>query len=211
MKLLLVDDEILIREGIKILLSAYSEIDVVGSCSNGFEAYEFCMENEVDIVLMDIRMDICDGVEGTKLIKSKFPDIKVLILTTFKDEAYIVEAMNNGASGYLLKNSSSDKIYEALRSISQGNVVMNSEIAKSIMQISKQTFDADEIIKKHDLTSKEIDMIKLVAEGLCNKEISDKLFLAEGTVKNNISAILSKLYLRDRTQLAIFAFKNNFL
>lgn len=112
MKLLIVDDEKLIREGLKIILSTYDDIEVIGLASNGYEALEFCKENEVDVVLMDVRMDKCNGVQGTRLLKEYFHDIRVLILTTFEDNEYIHEALSYGASGYLFKDSSHDLIHE---------------------------------------------------------------------------------------------------
>lgn len=206
---LIVDDEVLIREGLKILLSAYEDLNIIGLCGDGEEAYHFCQKNQdVDIVLMDIRMEKCDGVIATKLIKSLDYEIKILILTTFKDIAYITSALSYGANGYILKDSSSDKIYEALKSTYLGNVVVHPDVLGNMMRNQKEKFSNDRIIKEYGLTAKEIEIVKLVAEGMTNKEISVVLYLAEGTVKNNISTILSKLHLRDRTQIAIFAFKN---
>lgn len=213
--LLIVDDEKLIREGLKILLSLYEEINIIGLCSHGEEALELCKTNEVHVILMDMRMPVCNGVDGTKLIKALNKDIKILILTTFKDDEYIYSALSEGASGYLLKDSSSDIIYDAIKSAYSGNVVVHPEIAHKIIENKepKESKEAkpslEELSKNFSLSIKEIDIIMLVAEGLSNKEISEKLHLAQGTVKNNISTILSKLYLRDRTQLAIFAYKNN--
>ncbi|SCH16096.1 MULTISPECIES: response regulator transcription factor [unclassified Romboutsia] len=203
---LIVDDEKLIRTGLKIILKSYDDINVIGDVANGYEALDFCKNNSVDLVLMDIRMNICDGVLGTRLIKEYDESIKILILTTFNDDKYIKDAMNLGASGYLLKDSSNDVIYEGIRSSFYGNIVLDKSVASKV--INNETNNTNEIINTHNLSSKEIDIIKLIANGLTNKEISNELFLSEGTIKNNISNILSKLNLRDRTQIAIFAFKN---
>lgn len=211
MKLLIVDDEMLIREGLKILLSQYEDIEIVGSCANGLEAYQFCENNEVHVILMDIQMPLCNGVEGTRRIKEGFPHISVLMLTTFKDDHYILDALKYGASGYLLKDSSPENIYQALQASLKGNVVMNPEIARVMLHSSHSAPSPSPSLKELDLSEKEIQLIQLVAKGLNNKEIAQQLFLAEGTVKNNISLILSKLFLRDRTQLAIFAFKNDLI
>lgn len=205
--IIIVDDEILIREGLKILLSVYDDINIVGVLGDGEEAYTFCQNNDVDVVLTDIRMEKCDGVMATKLIKSLDKDIKIVILTTFKDNEYIKSALSYGANGYLLKDSSSEKIYEAIKSAYSGNVVVHPEVAGKMINNVKEK-SSTKIIKEYKLIDKEIEIIKLIAEGMTNKEISDALFLAEGTVKNYISTILSKLQLRDRTQIAIFAFKN---
>jgi DNA-binding NarL/FixJ family response regulator len=208
LKVLLVDDEKLIREGLKIILSTYEDIEVVGLCENGEEAYMLCKTLQVDVILMDIRMPKCDGVLGTKMIKEDFNSIKILILTTFNDVEYIQEALKHGASGYLLKDSSYDIIYEGIKSAHIGNIVVHPEVANKIMSnISKELCSDTEIISKYGLTSKEIKIIREIANGLSNKEIGEILYLSEGTIKNNISVILSKLELKDRTQIVIFAFK----
>lgn len=206
MKLLIVDDEKLIREGLKIMLSTYDDIDVVGLAEDGYEALEFCRHNPVDVILMDVRMKNCSGVMGTRLIMEQFHDIKILILTTFKDEEYIREALNYGACGYLLKDSSHEVIYEGLKSAYTGNIVVHPEIASKMIQ-GIQENNREEDIDNYGLTEKEINIIKSIAEGYSNKEIAEKLYLSEGTIKNNITTILGKLSLRDRTQIAIFAFK----
>lgn len=205
-KILIVDDEKLIREGLKIMLSIYDDIEVIGTAENGYEALEFCKNNLVDVVLMDIRMEKCDGVMGTRLIKEQFEKIKVIILTTFKDKEYIQEAMKYGAFGYLLKDSSHDVIYEGIKTAFKGNVVVHPDVASTILHNTINNNNKD--IDKYNLTEKEIEIIKGISDGLTNKEISEKMYLSEGTIKNNITSILSKLGLRDRTQIVIFAFKN---
>lgn len=206
-KVLIVDDEKLIREGLKIILSTHEDIDVVGMCSNGQEALEFIRKNRVDIVLMDIRMPICDGVLGTRIIKEEFEDIKVLILTTFDDREYIHEALKYGASGYLLKDSSYDLIYEGIKVAVKGSLVVHPKVANTIISSVSKEEDYSKEIEKYCLTDRELTIIKEIANGLSNREIAEKLYLSEGTIKNNISNILTKLDLRDRTQIAIFAFK----
>jgi len=208
-KILIVDDEKLIRDGLKIILSTYEDLEVVGLCEEGYEALEFCRENPVDIILMDIRMPKCDGVLGTRIIKEEFEDIKILILTTFSDMEYIQEALKYGASGYLLKDSSYDLIYEGIKAAIKGNIVVHPEIADKILSNIPRDRENMKKVKKYNLTDREITIIKEIAKGLTNKEIGEKLYLSEGTIKNNISNILSKLDLRDRTQIVIFAFKND--
>lgn len=209
-RIAIIDDEKLIREGLKIILSTYDDLEIVALGENGHEALELCKEYSIDLVLMDIRMPLCDGVKGTKLIKDNYPDTKVLILTTFKDIEYIQEAMANGASGYLLKDSSYDLIYEGIKAANSGNIVIHPDIANNIFNYTEIECDPIEIKKEYNLTHRECNIINLIANGLSNKEISNKLFLSEGTIKNNVSTILSKLELRDRTQIVVFAFKNNF-
>ncbi len=210
-KILIVDDEKLIRDGLNIILSTYEDIEVVGLCEDGYDALEFCRKNPVDIILMDIRMSKCDGVLGTRIIKEEFEDIKILILTTFSDIEYIQEALKYGASGYLLKDSSYDLIYEGIKAAIKGNIVVHPEIADKILSNIPRDRESTGEIKTHNLTDREITIIKEIAKGLTNKEIGEELYLSEGTIKNNISTILSKLHLRDRTQIAIFAFKNNLM
>jgi len=210
-KVLLVDDEELIRSGLAILLDGYEDIQVVGQAANGQAAADFCNQEAVEVVLMDIRMPEVNGIEGTQLIKAAHPDINVLILTTFQDAEYISQAMNLGASGYLLKDSSNDDIYEGIKIAHNDNIVLDGKIGNEIADLSlgknTATFDAD----TYDLSEKEVNIIQLVASGLSNQEIADKLYLSLGTIKNNTSTILSKLELRDRTQLAIFAFENGLM
>lgn len=212
-KIIIVDDEKLICEGLKIIMSSYEDIEVISTCSNGREAYEFCRDNQVDVVLMDIRMPKCDGVLGTKLIKDMNSTIKVLILTTFKDSEYIEEALKNGASGYLLKDSSYDLIYGGIKAVIKGNVVVHPDILPQLMvkEDKGASSEIDKIKEETSLTDKEINIIMEIARGLTNKEISEKLYLTEGTIKNNITNILSKLNLRDRTQIAIYAFRKKMI
>ncbi len=210
-RIAIIDDEKLIREGLKIILSSYEDIEVVGMGENGLEALNICKSRDVDLVLMDIRMPVCDGVEGTKLIKREFSNTKVLILTTFRDIEYIQEALKNGASGYLLKDSSYDLLYEGVKAAVIGNIVIHPDIALDILNNKNANTDPDKILKAYGLSKKEYEIIRLIAEGLSNKEIGEKLFLSEGTIKNNVSTILSKLDLRDRTQIAVFAYKNNLI
>lgn len=203
MNLLLVDDEMLIREGLAYLLSTFNGIKIVGQASNGEEAVSLCGAYPVDLVLMDIRMPLMDGCQATYEIKKKWPHIKVLILTTFKDDEYISKAMTFGASGYLLKSSSPDLIYSSLLTAQSGGIVIDSnmplEALKSKAISSKPT--------EYDLTEREYVIMKLMADGYSNKEIGDIIFLTEGSVKNCITQLLSKLELKDRTQIVSFAFR----
>ena len=207
-KVLIVDDEKLIRKGLKIILSSNEDLEIVGDVSDGYEALEFCKQNNVDVVLMDIRMKLCDGVLGTRLIKEYNPKISVLILTTFNDDKYIKDAMSFGASGYLLKDSSDEILYEGIRSSFTGNIVLDKNIISKVIY-STSTHSSVDVKTEYNLNEQEITIIKLISKGLSNKEISSELFLSEGTIKNNITNILNKLNLRDRTQIAIFAFKKN--
>lgn len=204
MKLLIVDDDALIRDSLKILIGLEDDMEVVGTASNAQAAIELCKTCQPDIVLMDIRMPVMDGVLGTKLIKAQFSHIKVIILTTFKDDEYIKEAIKNGAAGYMLKNQSSDSIIESIRAVSKGSIVLEPEVAQSLTTMLKEKKRTVEL----DITDRELDVLKLVGKGLSNKEIADSLYLSEGTVRNYVTMLLEKLNLRDRTQLAIYYVKN---
>ena len=211
-KVMLVDDEQLIRSGLKIMLETYADIEVIHQAGNGREAFECCKIEVPDVVLMDIRMPVSTGIEGTKLIKEAYPEVKIVMVTTFQDTEYIVEAMQYGASGYLLKDSSYEAIYDGIKVALSGKVVMDATVSeKLVMQPKTPTSSTEQKtdISSLGLTEREIELIRLVSQGLNNKEISEALFLSEGTVKNNISTILSKLALRDRTQLVIFAYDHH--
>lgn len=206
MRVLLVDDDALIRDGLKMILELEKDIEVVGAAANGQEAVRLCTEKFPDVVLMDIRMPVMDGVQATKLIKEQFENIKVLFLTTFKDIEYIRSGVKYGAEGYVLKSSPADTIIDSLRIIYRGNVVYDRDIAMLLSDMVK----TDKTISPEDagITIKEYEIMECICEGLSNREIADKLFMGEGTVRNYISNILEKLQLRDRTQLAVFFIRN---
>lgn len=206
MKVLIVDDDALIREGLKILLELEADFQVVGTASNGQEALEMCRREKPDLVLMDIRMPVMDGVLGTKLIKSQFKDIKVVILTTFKDDEYIKEALKSGAEGYILKNQPADSIIESLRAVNKGNIVLEREVANALSSMLKEGKKVAP--ERLDISQRELGILKLVGEGLSNREIAESLNLSEGTTRNYVTGLLEKLGFRDRTQLAIFYIRN---
>ncbi|KPU44262.1 transcriptional regulatory protein DegU [Oxobacter pfennigii] len=212
-KVLLVDDQDILLEGLKLILGKEEGIKICGTAGNGKKAYEACKWNRPHVILMDIKMPMVNGVEATKMIKKDFPDVKVIVLTTFNDDEYIYDALKNGASGYLLKDASPSEIAAAVRTVHNGGALIQSEIAVKV--INKFSELAQSNPKSHRdsraelLTEREIEICRLLAEGKNNKEISDMLYLSEGTVKNHITKILVKLDLRDRTQLAVFTIKNN--
>lgn len=205
MNILIVDDDQMLCESLKLILSMEEGIDVIGTANNGDKAFDFCRENIVDLILMDIRMPICDGVIGTKKIKEIYPNIKIIILTTFNDDHYIVKAIQYGASAYLLKTVKPKKIIETIKLVYEGNILLHSEIADKVKNLITDVNKMD--FSKYNLTKNHIKIMELVSKGLNNKEIASKLYLSEGTIKNKISEILLELGLRDRTQLAIFYHK----
>lgn len=211
-RLLIVDDDPFIRESLKLILDLDDKIHVQGAATNGLAALEHMEHNgPVDVVLIDIRMPVCDGVEGTLQIKQRFPDTKVLILTTFDDDEYIVRALRNGANGYMLKNIPPDRIIEGIKTVAGGSLLIHPDIAKKLtgMLAPLQTEPAKPTVslEAYGLTPNERTVVLKIAEGLSNKEIAQAMYLSEGTVKNHITEILGKLALRDRTQIAIFYLK----
>lgn len=206
MKILIVDDDTLVREGLKLIFEIEDDFEVVGLAANGQEAYELCNKLQPDIILMDVRMPVMDGVLGTKLIKSSYKNIKIVILTTFRDDEYIKEAIKSGAEGYILKNQPADTMIESLRTVAKGNYVFEKEVANSISSMLKNHNKID--ISQLKISTREFQILQLVGEGLSNKEIAEKLFISGGTVRNYVTGRLEKLNFRDRTQLAIFYVKN---
>lgn len=206
MKVLIADDDALIRDGLRMILELENDIEVVAAAANGQEAVRLCGEKSPDVVLMDIRMPVMDGVQATKLIKEQFQNIRILFLTTFKDTEYIISGIKYGAEGYVLKSSPTETIIESLRMINRGSVVYDRDIAAVLSNIvnMNRTVMPEEI----GITQKEFEIMKCICDGLSNKEIADKLYMGEGTVRNYISNILEKLQLRDRTQIAVFFIRN---
>lgn len=209
--LFIVDDDPFIRESLTLLIGMDPDIEVIGSAENGAEAAERLQTGGTvpDVVLMDIRMPECNGVEGTKRIKSLFPDVAVLMLTTFDDDEFILEALRNGASGYLLKNIPPDRIIQGIKTVHGGNMLIHPDIARKLTGLLRATPapPADDWLQRAGLTATEHNVLRLIADGLSNKEIAGQLFLSEGTVKNYVTDILGKLDVRDRTQLAILYWK----
>lgn len=202
MRIVIIDDDHLICDGLKLIFELEDDFEVVGVGHDGKEAFDLCSEQKPDLVLMDIRMPNVDGVSATSTIKKDFPQIKVILLTTFKDNEYIKAALNYGAEGYILKSQKADSIIKSVRAVGKGSVVFEKDVANMIPElISTKKYASP---KDFQLTEREFDIVKLVGQGLSNKEISQKLYLSEGTVRNYLTLILEKLNLRDRTQLAIF-------
>lgn len=198
-KILLVDDDKLILQSLKITLSKEPDIKVIGMTSDGFEALEICKKDQPDIILMDIQMPIIDGIASTRKIKDQFPNILIMMLTTFADGAHIKEAMAAGASGYLLKTDPLTDLATRLRMLKSGTGIMS---ADALDQLTQKENPA---LKR--LTPRELDIARLVAQGKSNKEIATELFLSEGTVRNNLVIIMEKMEVSNRLQLGISYYK----
>ncbi|MFQ7575281.1 MAG: response regulator transcription factor [Lachnospira sp.] len=206
MDIIIVDDDQLVSLSLKTILEAENDINVDALGQSGSDAITLFDKHRPDVLLMDIRMEHLNGLEAAEAIIAKYPDAKILLLTTFSDDEYIIKAIHLGAKGYILKQAF-ETIAPAIRAVYNGQTVFGDEIMNKIPSlIQKQdSFDYDSF----DLSDKEFEIIKLVSEGLNNKEIAAAVYLSEGTVRNYISTILEKLKLRDRTQLACFYYKNN--
>lgn len=204
-KVLIADDVKILREGLKAVLTQDDSISVVAEASNGKEAYELSVRFQPDVVLMDMRMPEYDGSYGIREIKEKLSRVKVLVLTTFDDKETVDKAMASGADGYILKEMDNEQIINSIKAVAGGINVFCGNVFRSIRKEASAPQDA----KSFDLTEREIEFLKLICDGCDNREIAAKLFLAEGTVRNSISRLLEKLSLKDRTQLAVFAIKNN--
>lgn len=209
-KILIADDQELIRQSLQIILNNEVDFEVTDAVANGLEVVRSVRKNRPDIILMDIRMPEMDGVVCTQIIKENYPDIKIIIVTTFDDDEYVFNALKYGASGYMLKGASMKELSDAIRKVYQGNAMINGDIASKVVKLfskmaqSNLSIQVDEL-QSDSLKENEWQIIVQVGSGLSNKEIATKLNLSEGTVRNSLSIILSKLGLRDRTQLAIWA------
>lgn len=206
MKVLIVDDDKLVCSSLKIILDSDKDITVIGTGNNGLEGIRLYDEFKPDILLMDIRMDEMTGLEAGEAILKKHKNAKILYLTTFLDDDYIIKALNIGAKGYMLKQDF-DSIVPALHAVYKGQNVYGNEIITKLPNLLHQSNPAANY-SAYGITEKEYEIICKIADGLSNKEIAELLFLSEGTVRNYISLILEKLSLRDRTQIAIFYYKN---
>ncbi|ERI93610.1 response regulator receiver domain protein [Clostridiales bacterium oral taxon 876 str. F0540] len=207
-RIVIIDDQTLMRDGLKTILDLEDDMEVIGTAENGKKGLEIVESLKPDVALMDIRMPELNGVEATRLIKEKYPDTVVLVLTTFDDEDYIVDALCNGASGYMLKDMHGDKLIQAVRDGYEGNMIMQSNIAaKLAVRLSKNFSQKEQDSKLNlddfDLTEREIEIGKLIASGLTNKDISEKLFISLGTVKNYVTNIYNKLGVANRAAAVI--------
>lgn len=200
MKLILCDDDALIREGLKLIISSQPDFEIIGIGSNGKEAVKLCRENEIDIALLDIRMPEMDGIEAAEIML-KENLCKPLLLTTFDEQELIYRALKVGVSGYILKNTPTDGIFNAIRTVYTGGTVFQEDILQYIRESAVKNSGSNAIFEL--LSERELDVVKLIAEGLSNQEIADKLFLSNGTVRNYISVILEKTGLEHRTQIAV--------
>lgn len=213
-RILIVDDQPIVCEGLNTILQFEEDFEVVGICHNGQEALDFCEQNIPDIILMDARMPVINGIEATGEITRLFPDTRVLILTTFNEDMLIVEGLQNGAKGFLLKDIEPEELCKIIRVVYDGGVCLHPDVSQKILsnlsdKVRENPVDKLSGYDISQLTNREKEVLKLIGKGLSNSEIASVLFIVEGTVKNHVSSLLDKLGARDRTQLALLAQKNH--
>jgi DNA-binding NarL/FixJ family response regulator len=207
-RLLLVDDQQIIRQGLRSLLEAKHDLEVVGEAENGQQALTQVETLYPDVVLMDIRMPVMDGVAATRLIHQQFSQTKVLVLTTFDDDEYVSQAMRLGAQGYLLKDTCSDDLAAAIRAVHNGYTQLGPGLIEKVIAPTLPIMSSQPIplpLELAGLTTREREVLSLIVAGSSNREIAQSLYISERTVKNHITHILSQLKVRDRTQAAVFA------
>lgn len=210
-RLLLCDDHAMFRQGLKSILETEEDFRVIGEASTGREAVRYALETRPDVVLMDIQMPELDGVAATKAILAEQPDIPVIILTMYRQDRYVFEAVKVGARGYMLKDAGADELVDSIRRVPAGETLLNAEMAASILEEFHKLGDLD--LPSHpehtisELTEREEDILRLLAQGSTNQEIADALGVSEKTVRNRLSEIFSKLRLNNRTQAALYALR----
>ncbi|MFZ5821061.1 MAG: response regulator [Chloroflexota bacterium] len=207
-KIIICDDQAVVRDGLELLLGLEKDIQVVGCAQDGVEAVELAAHHLPDLALMDLKMPGMNGIEATRQIRAKFPQVKVLVLTTYDDDEWVFDAIRAGASGYLLKDTPREKVVEAIRGTVSGRSFVDPAVAGKLLDqvASRQTQPTSLLTEK--LTEREADVLNLLARGLNNAEIAGQLHLSEGTVRNHVSAILDKLGVSDRTQAAVIAIQH---
>jgi DNA-binding NarL/FixJ family response regulator len=204
-RLLLADDQEIFRQGLATMLSIEADLEITGQAANGQEAIEAAKRLQPHVILMDVQMPICNGVQATQIIHECYPWIRILVLTTFDDDEYILQSLQVGALGYLLKRTPAPEIAAAIRSVAQGYSQLGPTIAtKAFSQLKTSACET----APASLSRREIDVLKLIGEGKNNTEIAQTLYLSEGTVKNHVTQILSKLKMRDRVAAALWAQRN---
>jgi len=208
-RVLLVDDQALFREGLRTLLGMQPGLVVVGEAANGEEALRLAAKLDPQVVLMDLRMPVLDGVTATRRLRETQPDCRVIVLTTFADDEYVFEGLRAGAVGYLLKDVPSEKLVEAIRAAARGESFLQPSVAAKVVaefsRLAEQASAKPAPTLAEPLSERELEVLRLVARGASNKEIAGALFIAEGTAKNHLTSILGKLGVRDRTQALLKA------
>ncbi|MCX6011992.1 MAG: response regulator transcription factor [Chloroflexi bacterium] len=208
MKIIICDDQDIVRDGLELLLKLEADIKIVGIATDGSEAVEMTVREKPDLVLMDLKMPVMNGVDAIREIKAKCPDTKILVLTTYSTDEWVFDAIRAGASGYLLKDTPREGVLSAIRGTVEGKTYIDPSIAGKIMSEISSTKKKSSALITGKLTERESEILNLLAKGLGNEDIARQLFLSEGTVRNHISSIVDKLGVSDRTQAAILAIQH---
>ena len=208
MKVLICDDQAIVRDGLELLLNLEHDIEVVGLAQDGAEAVELVARHAPDLVLMDLKMPGMNGIEATRQIRAHHPEVRVLVLTTYDDDAWVFDAIRAGAAGYILKDTPREEVIQAVRGTVAGKSFVDPNVAGKLLGhvANRQTEPASQLTDQ--LTEREVDVLRLLARGLTNADIAAKLYLSEGTVRNHVSAIYTRLDVDDRTQSAILALRH---
>ncbi|MGD0272818.1 MAG: response regulator transcription factor [Gaiellaceae bacterium] len=209
-RVLIVDDQALVRSGFRMILEARGDLEVVGEAENGSQAIELARELAPDVVLMDVRMPVLDGVEATRRLLESGSGARVIILTTFDLDEYVFEALRAGASGFLLKDVQPAQLVEAIRIVASGEALLAPSVTRRLLDRFAASFDASEkgpLPELDSLTPRELEILRLIAGGLSNAEIAAELVVSETTVKTHVSSVLRKLQLRDRVQAVVLAYE----
>ena len=207
-RILITDDHAIVREGLRTLISTEPGLDVVGEAADGIEAVQLACELKPDVILMDMVMPRMSGLAAIQKIKAQCPEAQILVLTSFSDDETVFPAIKAGALGYMLKNTSPDRLLNAIRDVNQGNSSMSPDIANKLMGELQRKSNLPPT--KEPLTDREMDVLNLIAQGMTNQEIADQLVISEGTVRTHVSNILSKLHLANRTQAALYALREGY-
>ena len=207
-RVVIVDDQVMVRTGLRMILDAEGDLDVAGEASNGEEAIALVDREQPDVILMDVRMPGTDGIEATRRITERHPDVAVLVLTTFDLDDYVYGALRAGASGFLLKDAPADDLVDAIRVVARGDALLAPQVTRRLIDEFASRPQSRDPEGLDSITERELDVLRLVARGLTNSEIAGELFLGETTVKTHVSRLLTKLGLRDRVQLVVLAYES---
>jgi DNA-binding NarL/FixJ family response regulator len=204
-RVIVADDQAIVRDGFAALLATQADIEVVGTASQGEEAVRVCGEQQPDVVLMDVRMPVMDGIEATRQLTGA---ARVIILTTFDLDDYVYDALAAGASGFLLKDAGAERLFDAVRVVAAGDALLAPTVTRRLISEFARLRPRPAPAALEELTPREVDVLRLVAEGLSNREIADRLVVSDETVKTHVSRVLAKLNLRDRTQAVVAAYES---
>lgn len=207
-RVLICDDQAVVREGLRAILSTVSNLQVVGVASDGAEALDFVPKTRPDVVLMDLKMPIMNGVQATRAICNRFPDVRVLVLTTYDADEWVFDAIRSGAAGYILKDTPRDGLIQAIKDVAAGKTPVDPAVAGKVFAHVGRTATSSPTAITGELSERELDVLRLLGRGLNNADIAQRLFLSEGTVRNYVTSILAKLGVADRTQAAVLALRH---